>query len=54
MTLLHERIKRLHEEAMRNLHDFYIDPNTGHYVMTEQYLWKRGWCCKSNCRHCPY
>jgi hypothetical protein len=23
-------------------------------VFTEQYHLRRGWCCKSGCRHCPY
>lgn len=23
-------------------------------VMTEHYLLKRGYCCTSGCRHCPY
>ncbi|MBK8668749.1 MAG: hypothetical protein IPN89_04490 [Saprospiraceae bacterium] len=32
--------------------DFYMD---GPFVvMTAHYLTKRGVCCKSNCRHCPY
>jgi hypothetical protein len=26
----------------------------GYIVFTEQYLLKRGYCCKSGCRHCPY
>ena len=33
--------------------DFYISPE-GYRVFTEQYLLKRGYCCESNCRHCPY
>jgi len=32
--------------------DWYFDgPNI---VFTEQYLLKRGKCCESGCRHCPY
>jgi hypothetical protein len=23
-------------------------------VFTEEYHLRRGWCCKSGCRHCPY
>jgi hypothetical protein len=23
-------------------------------VFTERYLRKRGYCCESGCRHCPY
>ena len=32
--------------------DFYIE--NGYYVFTEQYHLKRGYCCKSGCRHCPW
>ncbi len=32
--------------------DFYMD---GPYmVFTEAYHRKRGYCCQSGCRHCPY
>ncbi|MCU0340897.1 MAG: DUF5522 domain-containing protein [Spirosomaceae bacterium] len=34
--------------------DYYIDTNTGFMVFTEAYHRKRGYCCKSKCRHCPY
>jgi hypothetical protein len=33
--------------------DFYTTPE-GYIVFTEKYLLKRGYCCKSGCRHCPY
>lgn len=32
--------------------DYYIEK--GRYVFTAHYLKKRGYCCKSGCRHCPY
>jgi hypothetical protein len=32
--------------------DFYIDK--GFYVFTAHYHLKRGYCCGSGCRHCPY
>jgi len=32
--------------------DYYIE--NGLYVFTAQYLLKRGYCCQSGCRHCPY
>lgn len=54
MKLLREDIQELHEKAVRDRCDSYIDPDTGREVMTEQYLWERGWCCGSGCRHCPY
>ena len=33
--------------------DFYKDDN-GRFVMTESYHFKRGSCCGSKCKHCPY
>lgn len=33
--------------------DFYFSPE-GYKVMTEKYHLKRGYCCKSGCKHCPY
>jgi len=33
--------------------DYYID-NSGYFVFTEEYHKKRGFCCKSGCKHCPY
>lgn len=33
--------------------DFYFD-KMGYRIFTEQYLLKRGYCCKNGCKHCPY
>ncbi|MCP4975050.1 MAG: hypothetical protein GY931_02725 [Maribacter sp.] len=33
--------------------DFYLSKE-GFRVFTEQYHLKRGYCCESGCRHCPY
>ena len=33
--------------------DYYMGEN-GYIVFTEQFLLKRGYCCESGCRHCPY
>lgn len=33
--------------------DFYLS-SEGYIVFTEVYHRKRGHCCKSGCRHCPY
>ena len=33
--------------------DFYFTPE-GYVVWTEQYHLRRGYCCQSGCRHCPY
>ncbi|MFO0554945.1 MAG: DUF5522 domain-containing protein [Polyangiaceae bacterium] len=32
--------------------DYYVED--GKYVFTERYHLKRGSCCGSGCRHCPY
>ena len=33
--------------------DFY-QSDDGFIVFTENYHLKRGYCCKNNCKHCPY
>jgi hypothetical protein len=33
--------------------DYYLSPE-GYYIFTEKYHLKRGYCCKSGCKHCPY
>lgn len=33
--------------------DYYLDEN-GLMVLTEEFLKRRGRCCKGACRHCPY
>ncbi len=33
--------------------DYYMSEE-GYIVFTEQYLSRRGYCCESGCRHCPY
>jgi hypothetical protein len=33
--------------------DYYYTPQ-GYVVFTAEYLLKRGHCCQSGCRHCPY
>ena len=33
--------------------DFYTTPE-GYIVFTEAYHLKRGRCCQSGCKHCPY
>lgn len=32
--------------------DYYLEK--GNIIMTEEYLKKRGTCCGSGCRHCPF
>jgi hypothetical protein len=43
-----------HEAAMARGDAVYRDPFTGLYAMTAAYLWDRGECCQSGCRHCPW
>ncbi len=33
--------------------DYYLTPE-GYKVFTKEFHLKRGYCCKSGCRHCPY
>lgn len=33
--------------------DYYLSPE-GFIVFTSTYHLKRGYCCKSGCKHCPY
>lgn len=44
----------VHDQAVSNGDDGYIDPFTGRWVFTAAYLWQRANCCDSGCRHCPY
>jgi hypothetical protein len=33
--------------------DYYLSEE-GYIVFTQAYHLKRGYCCQSGCRHCPY
>ena len=41
------------QEELRFGEDYYFNEN-GFMVFTAAYLLKRGYCCESGCRHCPY
>jgi hypothetical protein len=43
-----------HEQAVVAGEPGYIDPSTGLFVLTVEYLRARGHCCDQGCRHCPY
>ncbi|KAG5276249.1 hypothetical protein AALO_G00129720 [Alosa alosa] len=47
-------IHRLHKKACEAEKRLYIDPSTGYKVFTAFAHLKRGKCCGSACRHCPY
>lgn len=45
--------KKVQREKVKLLpSDFYME--NGLRVMTEEYHKKRGYCCGSSCRHCPF
>lgn len=41
------------ENKLTEGEDYYFSPE-GYKVFTEKYHLKRGYCCRSGCRHCPY
>lgn len=43
-----------HNEAVASGRDTYWDPITGMSVFTSHFLARRGYCCESGCRHCPF
>ncbi len=47
-------IVAVHAEALQAGADTYVDPGSGLTVLTAGYLARRGYCCGSGCRHCPY
>jgi hypothetical protein len=50
----YEEIMKRHKEAIINKEDVYVDPETGYTVLTAEFLLRRGYCCETGCRHCPY
>jgi len=40
-------------EKLKEGVDFYYDEK-GLVVFTTDYLFRRGYCCESGCRNCPY
>jgi uncharacterized protein DUF5522 len=49
-----QQVIRAHDAALRTAADTYVDPRSGLVVLTAGYLARRGFCCGSGCRHCPY
>lgn len=43
----------LNPNNLKEGEDFYYTPE-GYKCFTSNYHLKRGYCCKSGCRHCPY
>ncbi|NLA35396.1 MAG: hypothetical protein GX868_06875 [Actinobacteria bacterium] len=48
-----DRILAAHREAMTAGRQGYMDPTSGLFVMTAEYLASRR-CCDNGCRHCPW
>ncbi|MEM6927866.1 MAG: DUF5522 domain-containing protein [Myxococcota bacterium] len=44
----------VHARALAQGATTYVDPATGYRVFTEIAHRKRGSCCGSACRHCPF
>ena len=42
----------MREEELKEGEDYYLE--NGYLVFTEAYHFKRGYCCGSGCRHCPW
>lgn len=40
------------KRPLREGEDYYLE--NGLYVFTASFLRRRGYCCESGCRHCPY
>jgi len=45
--------KKKSYDPLSDQEDFYFN-ESGFTVFTEKYHLKRGYCCKSGCKHCPY
>ena len=52
LITLRPKLEMPQQEKLVEGIDYYIEG--GRFVFTEHYLRKRGYCCQSGCRHCPY
>lgn len=50
--MIHKPSATIQQPLVEN-EDFYFN-DQGLMVFTERYHLKRGHCCQSGCRHCPY
>ena len=51
---LYDEIIERHETALAAGLPNYVDPISGFRVFTAGFLARRGTCCDSGCRHCPF
>jgi len=49
-----EAIAVRHDDALHRGGATYTDPVSGLSVFTSEFLARRGYCCDSGCRHCPF
>jgi hypothetical protein len=49
-----DEIMASHDSAVRDGRTSYRDPVSGLTVFTADFLARRGYCCDSGCRHCPF
>lgn len=49
-----EEILERHRSSVDVSLPTYADPLSGFSVFTAAFLAKRGYCCESGCRHCPF
>lgn len=54
ISLEQYNIQTAHDKACMEGKGYYIDPVTRYKVMTSETHLKRGKCCGSKCRHCPF
>jgi iron complex transport system substrate-binding protein len=47
-------VAAMHARACAGGSPTYVDPATGYDVFTADFLRRRGHCCDSGCRHCPF
>jgi len=52
-TVLMSDKSKFNNQGKYTKDEFYIGED-GYLIFTEKYHLKRGYCCKSGCRHCPY
>jgi hypothetical protein len=49
-----DEIEARHARAVAEGKDTYVDPESEYEVFTAAFLTRRGICCGSGCRHCPF
>jgi hypothetical protein len=46
-------VSKVPSSSQKSDEEYYYSPE-GFIVFTEKYHLKRGYCCQSGCKHCPY